>query len=101
MIYAFDSSFPLMFQNNILYKNLNCNAKIIVGFPHNIITKYGTKGCYEVMKKRTVELIINIIELNLFEIKYHNIEKNVLNDVENIYRLVDEGFSLFSLRKIN
>ena len=53
------------------------------------------------MKKRTVELIINIIKLNLFEIKYHNIEKNVSNDSENIYRLVDKGFSLFSLKKIN
>ena len=77
-IYCFDSSFPLIFQLLTLYNHLDKDIIIYSGFSKEIFDSVATQKCINVLTKRTIELIINLNKLNLFDIylKDKHIDRN-------------------------
>ena len=95
-IFLFDSSFPLLFQLPRLYNNLNKNIEIYLGFDYGYMKKYATNTCIELLTKRTIEIIINVNKLKLFDVYLEG--KIIQND--KIDDLKKGTNFLFTLKKI-
>jgi hypothetical protein len=103
-IYCFDSSFPLIFQNKDLYNLLSCNAKIYVGFNKDSVQKYALSDCYSIMRQRTIETIISLCKLSLFNIfdskgLFFSSCLNQKISYNDVYKKFDQGDGYFVLEK--
>lgn len=101
-IFCYDSSFPLIFQSNLLYSLLPPDISIYCGFPENLLKKYGSKNCKKLMHLRTYETLISITKLNLFNIYsgksliYGKGDNKIFNEIDFKNYLI-EGNGLFKL----
>lgn len=64
--YSFDSSFPLIFMSKNLKKMLSDDVRIVVGFDFESVYESGIKSCFEVMKKRTLTVVLDILVNGVF-----------------------------------
>ena len=95
-IYCFDSSFPLLFQIPTLYNYLNKNATIYTGFSKEIFYPVATEKCINLLIQRTIELIINLNKLNLFDIY---LKDKLINTNETFDQIKKYDDFLFVLKK--
>ena len=97
-VYCFDSSFPFIFQIPKLYNHLDKDIIIYTGFSKNIFDSVATQKCIDVLTKRTIELIININKLDLFDIY---LKDKLIDRNETIDQIKGYNDCLFTLKLKN
>lgn len=90
LIYSFDSSFPLIFKSNFLYNLLDKNTRLVVGFDRKSVKHKGQSLCYDVMKKRTINLVADILREKVFAVFNEN--GPVIHDYDLCEEELSENF---------
>jgi hypothetical protein len=102
--FSFDSSFPLIFISKTLLSLLPDNVEIYVGFDREKVNTHGSGVCYEVMKKRTLTVIQDVIKRNIFNVNDQfgpvlEMTMKTKDDISHLNERFEKSNGLFILSK--